>query len=127
MELENYKGKKVLITGGLGMIGSSIAKRLVELDSIVTIADSKLDGFGANNFNILKIKDKIKVSEADIRDRKLMTSLIENSEIIFNLAGQVSHNDSIIDPFFDTHLNYLGHMNILEIVKEVNPEIALVS
>lgn len=124
--LNDYIGKKVLITGGLGMIGSCIAEKLVEREAIVTIADAKIKGFGANYFNVRDIKDKINIVEADIRDREAMVPLIENCELIFNLAGQVSHNDSIIDPFFDTELNYLGHMNILEIVKEVNPKIKLI-
>ena len=127
MEQSNdYKSKKILITGGLGMIGSSIARKLVELGAIVTIADAMIDRFGANNFNIRKIKNKVKVYIADIRDRKTMTSLIEDIDIIFNLAGQVSHNDSISDPYYDTELNYLGHLNILEIVREINPEIKLI-
>lgn len=125
MTLKNYKDKKVLITGGLGMIGSSIARQLVELDAVVTIADAQIKGFGANNFNIRDIIDKVNVYKADIRDKKIMTPLVEASDIIFNLAGQVSHNDSIKDPFYDTELNYLGHLNILEIVKNVNPEIKL--
>ncbi len=124
--LINYKGKKVLITGGLGMIGSNIAEKLVEYEAIVTIADAKLDGFGANYFNVRNIRDNVSIYEADIRDREAMLPLVENSDLIFNLAGQVSHNDSITDPFFDTELNYLGHMNILELVREVNPEIKLI-
>ena len=124
--IKNYAEKRVLITGGLGMIGSSIARRLVELGAAVTIADAKIEGFGANNFNIRKIKDEVKVYKADIRDKKAMTPLVESCDIIFNLAGQVSHNDSIADPFYDTELNYLGHMNILEIVKNVNRNIKLI-
>ncbi len=123
--INKYKNKKILITGGLGMIGSSIARKLVKLNAVVTIADSKIEGFGANNFNVREIKEKIKVYEVDIRDKKAMTPLIESCDIIFNLAGQVSHNDSIKDPFYDTELNYLAHMNILELVKKINPNIKL--
>ncbi len=107
------------------MIGSSIARRLVDLGAIVTIADAKIDGFGANTFNIRGIEDKVTLYEADIRDKEVMSPLVESSDIIFNLAGQVSHNDSIIDPFYDTELNYLAHMNILEIVKNVNRSIKI--
>ncbi len=123
---QEYKSKKVLITGGLGMIGSSIARKLVGLGSTVTIADAMMDKFGANNFNIREIRNKVKVHLADIRDKKVMLPLIEDCDIIFNFAGQVSHNDSLEDPFFDTELNYLGHMNVLEIVKEINPRIRLI-
>lgn len=124
--MKEYSGKKVLITGGLGMIGSRVAEKLVALGSIVTIADAGISGYGANLFNIRNVRDEVKVEYSDIRDKESMTPLVKDSELIFNLAGQVSHNDSISDPFFDTELNYLGHMNILEIVKEVNPEIKLI-
>lgn len=123
--LENYQKKRVLITGGMGMIGSSIAHRLVELGAEVGIVDAHLSPYGANDFNIDEIKENVKVYHADIRNKQKMSLLIEWSEIIFNLAGQVSHNDSIEDPFLDTEINYIGHLNVLEIVRKVNPKVKI--
>lgn len=123
--LKRYRNKKVLITGGLGMIGSNIAKRLVDLGAVVTIADARIHPYGANDFNVKKIRNRVKIVKADIRNRDDMTPLIKDCEIIFNLAGQVSHNDSIENPFLDTDINYLGHLNILEIIKRINPRIKI--
>ncbi|MCK5055724.1 MAG: SDR family NAD(P)-dependent oxidoreductase [Candidatus Aminicenantes bacterium] len=123
--LEQYKNKRVLITGGMGMIGSSIAHRLVELGAEVRIVDARIKPYGANDFNIKDVKEKINLYQADIRDKEKMTPLVEWSEIIFNLAGQVSHNDSIKNPFLDTEINYIGHLNVLEIAKKVNPLIKI--
>ncbi len=121
-----YKNKKILITGGLGMIGSNIAKKLVELQANVTIADTSIIQFGANLYNIKGFEDKIEVINADIRNSEDMKPLIKKNEIIFNLAGQVSHNDSIKDPFYDADINYIGQLNILEIAKKCNPDIKII-
>lgn len=123
--LDKYRKKRVLITGGLGMIGSSIAIRLVELNAEVRIADARLAIYGANDFNIKDIKQRVGTYQADIRDAKQMAPLIEWSEIIFNLAGQVSHNDSIENPFLDTEINYIGHLNVLEIARKINPKVKI--
>ena len=124
--MKNYFfGKKILITGGLGMIGSSIAHLLVKLGAEVTIVDSCLQPYGANEFNIRSIRKKVKLLNIDIRDRKALPSIIKDCQIIFNLAGQVSHNDSIENPFLDTEINYTGHLNVLETVRQVNPGIKI--
>ncbi len=117
----SYKGKGVLITGGLGMIGSSVAHRLVKAGAQVTLADACLQPYGANAFNIKEIRHQVNMVQADIRDKEAMIPLVEANEIIFNLAGQVSHNDSIEDPFLDTEINYIGHLNVLEIARRLNP------
>ena len=98
---QEFHGKRVLITGGLGMIGSSVAHKLVECNADVTIADACIKPYGANLFNLEGIKDKVNVSITDIRDDKAIKSLIENKDIIFNFAAQVSHNDSINDPLLN--------------------------
>jgi UDP-glucose 4-epimerase len=122
---EYFAGKKVLITGGLGMIGSSIARLLVGLGADVALLDASLPPYGANEFNIRSIRSRVQLFRNDIRDRKALRPLIEDCQVIFNLAGQVSHNDSIKDPFLDTEINYAGHLNVLETVRQVNPGIKI--
>jgi len=112
----------VLITGGLGMIGSTIATKLVDYGASVTIVDALIKPFGGNFFNVQTIQDKVKLNISDIRDQEAMKILVQNKDIIFNLAGQVSHNDSLINPFLDTDINYIGHLTVLEAVKNFNPE-----
>lgn len=118
---KEYRNKKVLITGGLGMIGSSIARRLGQLGAEVTILDARLTMYGANDFNIGDIRDRVKILEMDIRDRAALEKMDWDFHVIFNLAGQVSHNDSIENPYLDTEINYLGHLNVLEQVRKKNP------
>lgn len=118
----NNKTKKVLITGGLGMIGSTIAHKLLDLGHEVTLLDSMISPFGANFFNIENIKNKIVVNVSDIRDKESLKHLVMDKDIIFNLAGQVSHNDSLVNPYLDTDINYIGHLNVLEAVKNHNPQ-----
>lgn len=108
------------------MIGSSIAHRLVESGAEVRIADSRIAPYGANDFNIKGIEEKVNLFKSDIRDKEKMLPLVEWSDIIFNLAGQISHNDSIENPFLDTQINYIGHMNVLEIAKKVNPRVKII-
>ncbi len=116
------EGKKILILGGLGMIGSNLASKLVNLEAEVTIVDAFIEPFGANFFNINDFKDKVDVSITDIRDREAMKVLVKDKDIIFNLAGQISHNDSIEDPLLDADLNYIGHLNVMESVRKYNPK-----
>ncbi|MBN1269082.1 MAG: SDR family NAD(P)-dependent oxidoreductase [Kiritimatiellae bacterium] len=116
------RGRNVLITGGLGMIGSSIALKLVERGARVTLIDARLEPYGANLFNIEPIRDRVEVVAADIRDRARAQELVRGRDIIFNLAGQVSHNDSLKDPFLDADINYNGHLNVLESARQVAPQ-----
>jgi len=116
------KGKKVLITGGLGMIGSTIANKLVTYGAEVTILDSLIEPYGGNFFNVEDIKNKIKINISDIRDKESLKILIKDVDIIFNLAAQVSHNDSLLNPSLDADINYIGHLNVLEAVRNFNPE-----
>lgn len=116
------KGKEVLITGGLGMIGSTIAAKLVNLGAKVTIIDACIEPYGANLFNIEEIRDNVQLNISDIRDKESIKILVKNKDIIFNLAGQVSHNDSIEQPFLDADINYIGHLNVLEALRKYNPE-----
>lgn len=122
----SYLNKKVLITGGLGMIGSTIANKLVKLGASVTLVDACLEPYGSNLFNIASIKDYVDLSVSDIRDKESIRKLVKEKDIVFNLAGQVSHNDSISDPFLDADINYIGHLNILESLKLVNPTAVII-
>ena len=117
-----YNNKNVLITGGLGMIGSTVARKLVQCGANVTIVDALLKPFGGNYFNIKGIEDKVDVHIVDIRDKNAIEHLIKEKEVIYSLAGQVSHNDSLKNPFLDAEINYIGHLNILESVKKNEQE-----
>ena len=114
--------REVLITGGLGMIGSAIAHILVRAGAKVTLLDACIEPYGANMFNIEDIKDEVQVNIADIRDTAAVRVLVKGKHVVFNLAGQVSHNDSMSDPYLDASINYTGHLNVLESLRECNPE-----
>lgn len=114
--------KNILITGGLGMIGSTLAIKLVQTGHNVTLSDAFIKPYGSNMVNIKPIKDKVTIERADIRDTDAMSMLVRKKDIIFNLAGQVSHNEAMTDPFLDTDINYTGHINVLECVRKYNPE-----
>ena len=118
---EKFNGVNVLITGGLGMIGSTIAHKLVPLGANVTLLDACIKPYGANLFNVETIKDKLKIDISDIRDKESINTQVKGMDIIFNLAGQVSHNDSLNDPFLDADINYMGHLNVLEAVRNHSP------
>jgi UDP-glucose 4-epimerase len=117
-----YSGKEVLITGGLGMMGSSIAHQAVMWGARVVLMDSCLEPYGANVFNVRDIQDRLRIVQADIREKEATRSLIKGKDIVFNLAGQVSHNDSLENPFLDADINYFGHLNVLENLHRHNPK-----
>ena len=119
---EKIRGKRILILGGLGMIGSNLACKLVACDAEVTIVDAFIEPFGANFFNVSRIKEKVNISITDIRDTEAMKILVRDKDIIFNLAGQISHNDSIDNPLLDADINYIGHLNVMESIKQYNPK-----
>ncbi|MFC1577269.1 NAD-dependent epimerase/dehydratase family protein [Candidatus Omnitrophota bacterium] len=122
----SYNRKSVVITGGLGFIGSSLARRLVALGSKVTLVDSMIPEYGGNLFNIKGIEDKVEVNFSDVRDEHSMNFLVRNNDIMFNLAGQVSHIDSIRDPYTDLEINTRSQLSILESCKKHNPAIKIV-
>ena len=119
--IEKIKGKKYLINGGLGMIGSTTATILVKAGAEVTIVDAMIKPYGANLFNLEKIKDQVKIRTFDIKSIENMKKEVENKDVILNLAGQIAHNDSIINPLYDAKLNYLYQLNVMECIKQVNP------
>ena len=103
--IQKIKGKKYLINGGLGMIGSTIATILVKAGAKVTIVDAMIKPFGANLFNIEKIKDQVKIRIFDIKNIKDMKKEVENKDVILNLAGQIAQNDSIVGGVQVSYLN----------------------
>ncbi|MBC7232638.1 MAG: NAD-dependent epimerase/dehydratase family protein [Chloroflexi bacterium] len=121
-----FAGKRVLITGGLGFIGSNLAIRLVELEADVLIVDSLIPHYGGNLFNIEPVKDKVRVNIADVRDVNSMNYLVRGQDYLFNLAGQVSHIDSMEDPYTDLEINCRAQLSILEACRHNNPTIKIV-
>ncbi len=123
---DTYAGKKVLITGGLGFIGSNLAQRLADLGAEVLLVDSLIDDYGGNLFNVQDIKDRVKINIADVRDQHGMNYLVRGQDHIFNLAGQVSHIDSMRDPYTDLEINCRAQLSLLEACRRFNPEVKLV-
>lgn len=123
---DKVKGKRVLITGGLGMIGSTIAGKMVDYGAKVTLLDACIEPYGANFFNIDNIRDRVSLNISDIRDKESIKILVRNKDIVFNLAAQVSHNDSIENPFLDADINYIGHLNVLEALRHHNPDAVII-
>ena len=121
-----FKGKNVLITGGLGFIGSNLAHRLVDLQANVLIVDSLDPKYGGNLFNVNNIKDKLSINISDVRDQHGMNYLVRNQDFIFNLVGQVSHLDSMEDPFTDLEINCKAQLSILEACRHNNPNVKIV-
>lgn len=121
-----FSRSNVLITGGLGFIGSSLARRLVSLDANVALIDSLIPEYGGNLFNIHDIRDRVTVNLADVRDTQAMISLIKGRDFLFNLAGQTSHLDSMTDPVTDLMINAAAQLPILEACRLHNPELKIV-
>ena len=123
---EIYAGKKVMITGGLGFIGSNLARRLVQLDADVLLVDSLIPGYGGNRRNIAGIQNRVRVNIADVRTQWSMNYLVQGQDYLFNLAGQVSHLDSMTDPFTDLEINCRSQLSILEACRHNNPNVKIV-
>jgi UDP-glucose 4-epimerase len=121
-----FARKYILITGGLGFIGSSLARRLVGLGAWVTLADSLIPQYGGNLFNIEDIKDQVRVNITDVRDPHAMAYLIKGQDYLFNLAGQTSHLDSMKDPFTDLNINAAAQLSILEACRNYNLSLKIV-
>lgn len=124
--MEFYRGRPVLITGGLGFIGSNLAHRLVALGADVLIVDSLIPDYGGNRFNISGIESRVTVDTSDVRDADAMRRLVVGREVIFNLAGQVSHIDSMRDPQTDLDINCRSQLTILEACRRHNPSTKVV-
>ena len=116
----------MLITGGLGFIGSNLARRLVGLGAQVTLVDSLVPEYGGNRFNIQGIEDRVRVNVSDVRDRYSLRTHLVGQDFLFNLAGQTSHLDSMEDPFTDLEINCRAQLSILDTCRQVNPRIRVV-
>lgn len=126
MSSTSFEGSKVLITGGLGFIGSNLAVRLVELGADLTLLDSLIPEYGGNTFNIAGIEGRVRVNISDVRDVHSMRYLVQDCDFMFNLAGQTSHVDSMEDPYTDLEINCRAQLSILEACRKYNPEIKVV-
>jgi len=120
-----YRHRRVLVTGGLGFIGSNLARGLADLGAQVTVVDSLLPDYGGNLFNLAGYEDRLRVNFADVRGHA-MEYLVQGQEVLFNLAGQVSHIDSMADPFTDLEINCKSQLSLLEAVRKKNPGLKVV-
>src|SRR3954447_7743236 len=121
-----YGGSRALVTGGLGFIGSHLSKALVELGAQVTIVDSLIPEYGGNLYNVRDIADRVRINLSDIRDPWSIRARVPGQDYIFNLAGQVSHIDSMEDPETDLDINGKAQLSLLEACRRVNPEAGVV-
>jgi UDP-glucose 4-epimerase len=120
-----YRGRRVLVTGGLGFIGSNLCRALADVGADVTAVDSLLPDYGGNVFNLDGYEGKVRINIADVRGHG-MEYLVRGQDVLFNLAGQVSHIDSMTDPMTDLEINCRSQLSILEAVRHGNPDLKIV-
>ncbi len=125
-ETNHFKDKKVLITGGLGFIGSNLAIKLVELGAEVTLLDAMIEGLGGNMFNIHPIRDKVNINFSDVTDQNSMNYISRDKDYIFHLAGQNDHVLSLNNPFPDIDINIKGSAVLLEACRKFNKDAKLI-
>ena len=123
LDLTPFDGKRVMITGGLGFIGSNLAHVLAGRCAELTLVDSLVPEYGGNLYNIHGIEDKVRVNIADVRDASSMNHLVRGQDFLFNLAGQVAHIDSMYDPNTDLEINCRGQLTILEACRKFNRDV----
>jgi len=121
-----FEGARVLITGGLGFIGSNLARRLAGLGADLTLVDSLIPDYGGNLFNLEGLRDRVRVNVSDVRDTYSMQYLVRGKDYLFNLAGQTSHLDSMFNPGPDLEINCRAQLSILEACRASNPEIKII-
>jgi UDP-glucose 4-epimerase len=122
----DFENKRVLITGGLGFIGSNLARRLIDLGANVVLLDSLIPQYGGNLFNIAGLENRATINISDVRDHHSMGYLVRGQDYLFNLAGQTSHMDSMEDPYTDLDINCRAQISILEACRKHNPSIKIV-
>ena len=120
-----WRGVRVLITGGLGFIGSNLARRLIDLGADVAAIDSLVPEYGGNPFNLDGYAGRVRINVSDMRDPHSLRYMIRDREVIFNLAGQTSHMDSMSDPMTDLAINGTAQLSLLELCRKENPQARL--
>lgn len=115
-----FGGRRTLVTGGLGFIGSNLVRRLVELGADVTVIDALVPGYGGNLFNVEDVRDRIHLIVDDVRDAPAIEACVEGRDHVFNLVGQVSHTDSMSEPELDLENNCRAPLAVLEACRRVN-------
>ena len=123
---QHFVGQRILITGGLGFIGSNLARRLADAGAHLTLVDSLIPAYGGNLFNLHGYADRVTINIADVRDEYSMDYLVQGQDILFNLAGQTSHIDSMRDPYTDLDINVRSQLSILEACRKQNLGIKIV-
>ncbi len=119
-------GKRILITGGLGFIGSNLARRLLSEGAAVTLCDAMIEGYGGNPANVREIRGDVAIDTADVRDAAAMERLVDGQDVVFHLAAQVSHVMSLSNPYPDIDINIKGTAVLLEACRKVNPQALVV-
>ncbi len=122
----SFSNSRVLITGGLGFIGATLARRLVDLGAQVMLVDSLIPEYGGNLFNIAGLEGRVRVNISDVRDEHSLKYLVQGQDYLFNLAGQTSHLDSMTDPYTDLEINCRAQLSILEACRKHNPGVKVV-
>jgi UDP-glucose 4-epimerase len=127
VEFDNvFANRRVLVTGALGFVGSNLVRRLVNLGARVLLVDSLIPEYGGNLFNLAGIEDRVQLNISDVRDEHSMHYLVQGQDYLFNLAGQTSHMDSMLDPYTDLEINCRAQLSILEACRKHNPAIKVV-
>ena len=121
-----FAGKKILVTGGMGFIGSNLCRRLVEEGGQVIALDNLYPDFGGNRFNLAGYEDRLRIVIGDLRDEKVVNELVPDCDFIFHLAGQTSHMDSMREPLNDLDINARGTVILLEAGRKSNPACKIV-
>ena len=121
-----FAGRRILVTGGVGFIGSNLALALVREGADVTLLDSMLPAHGANLFNVEAIRERVTLNFADVRDKSSLDYVVRDQDVIFSLAGQVSHLRSMVDPETDLEINCRSQLSLLEACRANNPRVRIV-
>jgi UDP-glucose 4-epimerase len=121
-----FAGKRALITGGLGFIGSNLARELVGLGTEVVLVDSLVPEYGGLLYNVVDLEDRLTINISDVRDEFSLRVLVRGQDFLFNLAGQTSHLDSMLDPYTDLEINCRSQLSILEACRHENPAVKIV-
>jgi UDP-glucose 4-epimerase len=124
--MKEFQGARVLITGGLGFIGSNLARRLDSLGASITVVDSLIPDYGGNLHNVEGLQQRLQVNVSDVRDSHSLRYLVQDKDYLFNLAGQTSHLDSMLNPMPDLEINCQAQLSILETCRAHNPQIKIV-